>query len=111
MAIPRSNETPRNLYLRTIVAETDIKEVLEWSLPSDEDFALFGRIIHIYSTMDFLLRFAAGLMDAQGLLSKPWHGKIAAQPIFVVSREVQWNQLWTDSHRRAFELMEEHRRV
>jgi hypothetical protein len=111
MAIPNSNESPRALHLRRLVDETGGEELLAWPIPNEQDFALFARIIHIYSSIDFSLRFAAEVMDEQGLLSKPWKGSIATQNISTVSREVQSNQMWNESHRVAFERMDLHRRV
>lgn len=111
MAIPLPNETPRGLHLRSIVDTVGAEQMLAWPLPTEEDFALFGRIIHIYSAIDFLLRFTAEVMDAQGLLSKSWKGKVAAQTISLVSREIQSNQMWHDSHRVAFGRIDVHRRV
>jgi hypothetical protein len=99
------------LHLRGIVEQTDPEELVAWPLPTKSDFALFGRIIHIYSAMDFMLRFTAEMMDAQGILSKNWGGKIATQTISVVSREVQSNQMWHESHRVGFKRIELHRRV
>lgn len=111
MAIPRPNESPRALHLRGIVEQTDAEQLVAWPLPTKSDFALFGQIIHIYSAVDFMLRFTAEMMDEQGLLSKSWKGKIAAENISVVSREVQSNKMWHESHRVAFERIELHRRI
>jgi hypothetical protein len=111
MALPRSNETARLMHLRSVVEDTDTEHMLAWPRPTDDDFAVFGRIIHAYSTMDFLLRFTAEIMDAQGLLSQPWKGAIATQSIAVISREIQSNQMWSTSHRIGFEQIDLHRRV
>jgi hypothetical protein len=111
VAIPNSNESPRVIHLRRIVEGTDSEELLAWPLPTEEHFALFGRIIHIYSVIDFLLRFTAEVMDEQGLLAKPRKGMIAAQTISVVSREVQSNPIWNETHRFAFGQIDLHRRV
>jgi hypothetical protein len=86
MAIPRPNETARLIHLRRVVEDTDTEQMLAWPRPTDDDFAVFGRIIHTYSAIDFLLRFTAEITDAQGLLSKPWNGAIATQSIAVISR-------------------------
>jgi hypothetical protein len=110
MAIPNSNESERVVYLRSIVEDIDTGQMLTWPLPTEEDFALFGRVIHIYSAMDFLLRFTAEVMDAKGLLSKPWKGAIAAQNIAVVSREILLNQMWNELQRDHFAQIDIHRR-
>jgi hypothetical protein len=39
--------------------------------------ALFGRIIHLYSSIDFALRYTAEVMDRSGMLPAPWMGKTA----------------------------------
>ena len=111
MAIPRSNETPRLVHLRSIVESIDTGEMLAWRGPTDEDLAVFGRIIHIYSAIDFLLRFTAEVMDAQGLFEKAWSGTIAAQSIAVVSHEIQSSPMWNESHRFAFGQIDLHRRA
>lgn len=63
MALPDSTETPRTLALRKIVEEADPEQMLGWAKPRDEDYALFGKIIHMYSTFDFILRYMAETMD------------------------------------------------
>jgi hypothetical protein len=109
MALPPSTETPRTLHLRNIVEKLE-DNPFAWPMPTDEDFAVFGTIIHVYSAIDFLMRYLAECMDARGMLSKSWEGMIAAKTIFVVSKEVQANQMWNESHRIAFERIEYFRR-
>jgi hypothetical protein len=111
MAIPISNETARLIHLRSVVEDTDTEQMLAWPRPTDDDFAVFGRIIHTYSAIDFLLRFTAEIMDTQGLLAKSWKGAIAAQSISVISREIQSNEMWNISHRIGFEQIDLHRKV
>jgi hypothetical protein len=65
MALPDSTETSRTLALRKIVEETGPEQMLGWAKPTDEDYALFGKIIHIYSAFDFILRYMAETMDRQ----------------------------------------------
>jgi hypothetical protein len=59
MALPGSSETPRTLALRKTVEETHPEKVLGWPNPTEEDFALFGRITNCYSAFDFILRCMA----------------------------------------------------
>lgn len=68
MALPDSAETPRMLALRKIVEEAGPEQMLGWAKPRDEDYALFGEIIHVYSSFDFILRYMAETMDKQGML-------------------------------------------
>jgi hypothetical protein len=75
MALPDSTETPRTLALRKIVEETGPEQMLGWAKPTDEDYALFGKITHIYSACDFILRYMAETMDKQGMFKEPWAGK------------------------------------
>ncbi|MFC7700911.1 hypothetical protein ACFQX9_30045 [Bradyrhizobium sp. GCM10028915] len=82
-----------------------------WSKPSDEDYALFGRIIHIYSAIDFVLRYALDIMDRGGMLEAPWAGKTAKLSTYKAMKALRSPPFWEDSDKGAFDAVDHHRRT
>jgi hypothetical protein len=111
MAIPESSETPRTLELRKIVEETGTEQVLGWPKATDEDFTLFGRIIHFYSAFDFVLRYMAETMDKHGMFEAQWAGKVQKLTMADVSKAIQSSPVWSEPNKFALEQIEAHRRV
>lgn len=112
MALPKSTETERTLALRKIVQETDPQDIFDkWPRPTEDDLALFGRIIHIYSAIDFVLRYTLDIMDRGGLLESPWKGKTAKLSMYKAMQALRSSPLWQDNHREAFDSLDEHRRA
>lgn len=111
MAVPKSSETPRTLALRKVVEETAPEAVLGWPKPTDEDFALFGRITHCYSAFDFVLRYMAETMDKNGMLQVPWAGKTQKLTEADVSKAIQSSPIWSGSNKFALEQIDKHRRM
>ena len=109
MAIPVDSVTERTLYLRSIVERAGMQEVFGWNRPSDTDLAVFGRIITLYSTIDFMLRFVAELMDDLGMLQGKWAGKKQAFSMASVTAAVRSTAIWRESHNNAFDAIERHR--
>src|SRR6476620_4049841 len=111
MALPLPNETPRMLALRRMVEETDSQEVFCWPKPTDEDFALFGRITHFYSAFDFVLRYMAETMDKHGMFKAPWTGKVQKLTETQVLEAIQSSPIWSGPNKFALEQIEVHRRA
>jgi len=108
MSLPDSSETPRTLALRKIVEETHPEKVLGWPKPTEEDFALFGRITHCYSAFDFILRCMAETMDKKRMVEAPWTGKSQRLSELDLLKAIQ---IWIRSNRFTLEQIEKHRRV
>jgi hypothetical protein len=111
MALPDSTETPRTLALRKIVEETGPEQMLGWAKPTDEDYALFGKITHIYSACDFILRYMAETMDKQGMFKEPWAGKTQKLTMAQVAEAIQSSPIWTGPNKFALEEIENYRRM
>jgi hypothetical protein len=92
MPLPKSIETERNVYLRDIVERSE--HVFGWPRPTDDDYALFGRVIGIYSILDFALRYTAEVMDNNGMLSEAWSGKTAKLNIYQITQAIRSWQAW-----------------
>ena len=111
MALPDSTETLRTLALRKIVEERGAEQILDWPKLGDEDYALFGKIIHIYSAFDFILRYVAEIMDKQGMFKAPWAGKTQKLTIAQVAEAIQSSPIWIGSNKFALEEIESYRRT
>jgi len=111
MALPKSSETDRTIHLRKIVETTGTEAILSWPKATDEDLALFARIITIYSGIDFALRYMAEIMDNNGMLSDSWTGKTTKLNMYKVTQAIRSSKIWNDGHAAAFNAIEEHRRV
>jgi hypothetical protein len=111
MALPDSTETPHTLALRKIVEETGTEQMLGWPKPTDEDYALFGKITHIYSAFDFILRYMAETMDKQGMFKEPWAGKTQKLTMTQLAEAIQSFPIWSESNKLALEQIDSHRRV
>lgn len=92
---------PRMLALRKIVEEAGPEQMLGWVKPRDEDYALFGEIIHVYSSFDFILRYMAETMDKQGMFKEPWAGKTQKLTMAQVAEAIQSSPIWTGSNKLA----------
>ena len=72
MALPKSSETDRTIYLRNIVETSGTEAILSWPRATDDDLVLFARIITIYSGIDFALRYVAEIMDRARAIAESW---------------------------------------
>lgn len=111
MALPDSTETPRTLALRRIIEETGPEQMLGWDKPTADDYALFGKITHIYSAFDFILRYIAETMDKQGMFKEPWAGKTQKLTMAQVAEAIQSSPIWIGSNKLALEEIEKYRRM
>ncbi|MDA9453723.1 MULTISPECIES: hypothetical protein [unclassified Bradyrhizobium] len=111
MALPQSKETERTVFLRDIVHATASQDVMGWPKPTEEDLALFGRIIQFYCGIDFALRYTLDVMDRGGMLASPWAGKTAKLNMYKTAQALRSSPIWNEGHRFAFDAIEEHRRV
>jgi hypothetical protein len=87
MALPISSETERTLHLRDIVEATE--NTIGWPQLTDDDFLLFARIIHVYSSFDFLLRATVEIMDDAGMLPPERKGKTAKLSMYKLNQAIR----------------------
>jgi|SRR6185295_18186902 len=111
MALPKSFETERTVFLRDIVNTTGSEHLFGWPRPTDEDYALFGRIIAIYSILDFALRYTAEVMDGKGMLLDPWKGKTAKLNMYKTTKAIRSWKAWEEEQIAAFDDIEYYRPV
>jgi hypothetical protein len=109
MALPIESETERTLHLRRIVEAAE--NPIDWPRLTDDDLLLFARIIHMYSSIDFILRMTVEIMDDAGLLAPEWKGKTAKLNMYKVNQAIRSAQFWNEGHLSAFTSVEEHRRA
>jgi hypothetical protein len=109
MALPIASETERTVQLRNIVEATE--NTIDWPRVTDDDLLLFARIIHMYSSIDFILRMTVEIMDDAGILAPEWKGKTAKLNMYKLNQAIRSAQFWNEGHLTAFALIEEHRRA
>lgn len=74
MALPPSIETERNRYLLDLVKNAS-EAVINWPTPNRDDVILIGKIVMLYSYMDFNLRRMIEVLDHAKALPTDWLGK------------------------------------
>jgi hypothetical protein len=86
MALPIASETERTVHLRKIVQATE--NTIDCRL-TDDDLLLFARIIHMYSSIDFVLRMAVEIMDDAGMLAPEWKGKTTKLNMYKLNQAIR----------------------
>jgi hypothetical protein len=76
MALPASVETERNRYLLGLVKSAS-EPIINWPAPNKEDVILIGKIILLYSYIDFNLRRMIEVLEHAKALPTAWLGKTA----------------------------------
>lgn len=111
MALPRHSETERGLALQKLVEACEEGEYFHWPNPSSEDFVVFGRIMWLFTGIDFVLRMTAEVMDDGGMLEPPYKGKVRSFSIKRINDAILSSQIWSEPNRFAFERINERRRL
>jgi hypothetical protein len=76
VALPSSVETERNRYLLDLVKNAS-EPIIGWPAPNKDDVVLVGKIIMLYSYIDFNLRRMVEVLDHAKALPAAWLGKTA----------------------------------
>jgi hypothetical protein len=76
VALPSSVETERNRYLLDLVKSAS-EPIIGWPAPNKDDVVLVGKIIMLYSYIDFNLRRMVEVLDHAKALPAAWLGKTA----------------------------------
>lgn len=76
MALPSSIETERNRYLMDLVRNAS-EPIIGWPPPNKDDVLLIGKIVMLYSYIDFNLRRMIEVLDHAKALPPAWLGKTA----------------------------------
>jgi hypothetical protein len=110
MALPRHSESERVLALQKLVEACEDGEYFHWPDPTSEDYVVFGKIMWLFTGVDFVLRMTAEAMDDGGMLDAPYKGKVRSFSIKRTTDAILSSQIWSESHRFAFERINERRR-
>lgn len=101
MALPSSIETERNRYLMDLVRNAS-EPIIDWPAPNRDDVVLIGKIVMLYSYIDFNLRRMIEVLDHAKALrrhgpERPRRGRTAKScipmrcwPCTTVSPGVEW---------------------
>jgi hypothetical protein len=111
MALPKHSETERGLALQKIVEACEEGEYFQWPNPTSEDYAVFGKIMWLFTGIDFVLRMTAEVMDDNGMLEPPYKGKVRILSIKRTTDAIMSSQIWSEPNRFAFERINERRRL
>jgi hypothetical protein len=76
VALPSSTETERNRYLMDLVRNAP-EPIINWPAPNRDDVVLIGKIVMLYSYIDFNLRRMIEVLDHTQALPAVWLGKTA----------------------------------
>ncbi|MGF6313151.1 hypothetical protein ABIB82_007182 [Bradyrhizobium sp. i1.8.4] len=76
MALPSSTETERNRYLMDLVRNAS-EPIIDWPAPNRDHVVLIGKIVMLYSYIDFNLRRMIEVLDHAKALPSAWLGKTA----------------------------------
>jgi hypothetical protein len=76
VALPSSIETERNRYLMDLVRNAS-EPIIDWPAPNWDDVVLIGKIVMLYSYIDFNLRRMIEVLDHAKALPPAWLGKTA----------------------------------
>jgi hypothetical protein len=80
MALPKSTETERTRYLQNLVnSSPDL--IINWPGPTRDDHVLIGRLVTLYSYIDFDLRRMIEVLDHAKKLPPKWIGKSSQMSI------------------------------
>lgn len=109
MALPKHSETERGLALQKLVEACEEGEYFHWPDPTDEDLATFGKVMWLFTGIDFVLRMTAEVMDDNGMLEPPFKGKVRSLSIKRTTDAILSSQVWNKPNRFAFERIDERR--
>lgn len=110
MALPKSIETERTRYLQNLVNNSP-DAVIKWPTPTRDDHVLVGRIIMLFSYIDFDLRRMIEVLDHANKLPSKWAGKSARMLIGDIETTLQTMPETGHSNAAAFELIQEFRKL
>jgi len=110
MALPKSTETERTLYLQSIVRNSG-EALIKWPAPNSEDVNLIGKVVIYYSYIDFDLRRFIEVLDHAKRLPAQWLGKTAKMPIGDIETILQTIPDWHPNNVHAFTLIKEFRKL
>jgi hypothetical protein len=105
--LPKSVETPRGLYLKSIADKACAKPdgLNDWPMLTKDDYVLVGGIVCLYSYVDMNLRRILEVFDRVGELKEPWRSKTSRLSAPEVSDAIQTLPCWGEQERIAlFEL-------
>jgi hypothetical protein len=100
MALPNSVETPRLLYLRSVVDGAIDGEWTDWPMLTEKDYTQFGKIIVLFSYIDVSIRRIVEAAGNAGILGDAWKGRVRKLNI-TEAEEAVMSLDWSDENRVA----------
>jgi len=110
VALPKSVETARNRYLFDLIHGSSLP-VIEWPVPTKDDVLLVGRIVMLYSYIDFNLRRMIEVLDHAHALPDRWIGKSAKLHLGEVETLLETAPGISPSNVLALRRIKEHRKL
>ena len=101
--LPKNVDTPRGRYLQGIIANATAEEMNNWPELSDADYKEIGKLIVIFSYIDFNLRRMVEDYDDAGLLPPPWKGRSKKLKIGPVEEAVRGMLNWPNNALGVFD--------
>jgi hypothetical protein len=110
MALPKSIETERTLYLQNLVNSSPDK-IINWPVPTRDDHVLVGRLVILYGYIDFDLRRMIEVLDHAKNLPAKWAGKSAQMSIGDVEATLETMPDASPANALAFGRIREFRKL
>jgi hypothetical protein len=109
--LPKSISTERGRQLQAILSASPPEVLVQWPMPTKDDYVLIGAIIVLYSYIDLNLRRILEVVDLAGVLPPPWKGTTANLTIADVQKAIQSLPDWSESNLYALRQIEEFRGI
>ena len=110
MALPKSTETERTRYLQNLVSSSP-DAIINWPVPTRDDHVLVGRLVMLYSYIDFDLRRMIEVLDHAKKLPTKWTEKSAQMPIGDVETALETMPDTSPANAIAFGKIREFRKL
>lgn len=110
MALPSSIETERNRYLLKLVRNAP-EPIINWPVPNKDDVALVGKIVMLYSYIDFNLRRMIEVLDQGKALPAAWIGKSAKMHLSDMETILETSPDTSPNNALAFQRIKEFRKL
>jgi hypothetical protein len=106
--LPRSNETPRGLYLKALAEKacTTLDGLNDWPSPTKEDFCLVGGYVVLFSYVEMNLRRILEVFERTHPPHQYWKGKAGKLSAAGVAAAAQKLPFWGDVERAALARLE-----
>lgn len=110
MALPPSTESERNRRLMNLVTNA-AEPIIDWPAPNRDDVVLIGKIVMLYSYIDFDLRRMIEVLDHAQSIPPTWLGKTEKMRLSDIETVLETAPGITPNNALAFRRIKEFRKL